>query len=128
MTIVSSGIDPALFQSRRCARMSSALTTSGTSCVQPGYSRTSTLSSDGIWERVLYRFRSSSRKYAGGSARGSCHGANNSLLTPVIESDGGGAYSPNTVTRLPFACAFSQRKPPDEYASGSFPSEGYERP
>ena len=37
----------------RCARMSPAFTTSGTSCVQPGYSRTSSRSSDGMSECVL---------------------------------------------------------------------------
>ena len=50
------------------------------------------------------RSRSGARAYCASSRR--AHARPTSL--------GAGAYSPKTVTVLPFACAASQRNPPDE--------------
>ena len=110
-------------QSARCARMSPALTTSGTSCFQPGYSRTSSRSSDGIRDVVLYLRLSMSRCAA--TSLGCCaYSANMRERTLSDDLWISGAYSPKTVTVLFFARAASQRNPPDEYVSGSSSSDG----
>src|ERR1051325_2667205 len=123
MIMSKCGIEPAFSHSPRCERMSLALMTSGTSSVQPGYSRTKTLSSDGISDLVSYRSARIFRCIASDS--GWARYWSSVLVRNAAELRcGDGAYSPKIVTDLPWACAFSQRKPPDEYASASSPSDG----
>src|SRR6478672_13720476 len=117
------GIEPAASHSPRCERMSPALMTSATSSVQPGYSRTSALSSEGISDRVVYRFCSRSR-YAAKSVGCDWKNSSDCVRYAAEETLGDGAYSPNTMTVFPLFWAFSHRKPPDEYAIASSPSDG----
>src|SRR3954447_2537965 len=97
MTITRLGIDLADSHCPRCDRMSLALSASGTSRVQPGYSRTSTLSSDGISERVVYRCARIRRCMARLSG---CCRYWSSVDARIDDDDvlGDGAYSPKIDT------------------------------
>ena len=106
---------PSPRDARGCRRPSS---TSGTSCVQPGYSRTSSRSSDGMSDFVLNRFLSVSRWNAKSVGR-SRYCASIRRRTLSDETLGAGAYSPNIATVFFFARAASHRNPPDEYVSAS---------
>src|SRR5438045_9268606 len=81
-------------QPRRCSRIMSAFTTSGTVSVQPGYSRTKMRSSDGMSDRVLYRLATRLRKYAGLWGWESRYCASRDVRTLALSHCGEGAYSP----------------------------------